>query len=127
MSLLLAFTPAIAGVHDTSGVLIGPGSDVIGSADHVTSHVTFTATGALIGQGAVVVGSALHSAQFSTSGDLNGNISIVNGVATRISTSPDPAYVLAGIQYGPGFSLTGTLVLPAGETVVGLRSFTGRF
>jgi len=43
------------------------------------------------------------------------------------SEYPDPAYVLAGVVYGPGGMYTGTLTLTAGESIIGLRSFTGRF
>ena len=107
--------------------MTGQGAAIVGAADHTSSAVPHATSGALTGQGSAIVGTANRLTQFDTSGNLGGNISIVNGVATRISTYPDPANVLAGIQYGPGFSLTGTLILPPSETAVGLRSFTGRF
>jgi len=85
--------------HPTTGALTGQGSSVSGTAFRV--HPT---TGALVGSGATVTGSALH-----------------------FSPYPAPAYVLAGVVYGPGGMYTGTLTLTAGESIIGLRSFTGRF
>ncbi len=42
------------------------------------------------------------------------------------SEYPDPAYVLAGVVYGPGGVYIGALTPSTGETIIGLRSFTGR-
>ena len=64
-----------------------------------------TTTGALTGQGSTIAGAANHT----------------------LSVYPAPAYVLAGVVYGPGGIYTGTLTLTAGESIIGLRSFTGRF
>jgi|TARA_R110000868_G_scaffold264766_1_gene523418 hypothetical protein len=51
----------------------------------------------------------------------------MTGAATLIKLYPDPAFVQAGVVYGPGGMYTGTLTLTAGESIIGLRSFTGRF
>jgi hypothetical protein len=64
---------------------------------------------------------------FDAVGDLVGPGAVMTGAATLIKLYPDPAFVQAGVVYGPGGMYTGTLTLTAGESIIGLRSFTGRF
>lgn len=46
--------------HAATGVLVGPGSEVVGSANHTGPAVSHDATGALVGPGSVVTGFALN-------------------------------------------------------------------
>jgi hypothetical protein len=111
-------------VHLTDGNLFGQPSVVDGLA---TRFRTFASTGILAGQIAVINGSASKSITHITSGALAGQSSIVDGAANHASLYPEPSTVAAGVQYGPGGIYIGTLTVGGGETIIALRSFTGRF
>jgi hypothetical protein len=113
--------------HPSTGALTGQGSAIAGAANHTASTVPHTTTGALTGQGSSVSGTAIRFRAHATTGALVGSGATVTGSALHFSPYPAPAYVLAGVVYGPGGMYTGTLTLAAGESIIGLRSFTGRF
>jgi hypothetical protein len=114
----------------SSGVLAGQGAVVAGDADREAQVIPHIASGALVGEGAEMGGDADREAQIIphiSSGILVGDGAIIVGAANHISSYPDPSTVEAGIQYGPGGMFVGTLTATGGETIIALRSFTGRF
>jgi hypothetical protein len=121
---VVAGTAARIHLFDSSGILFGPGSTIAGLAARFRA---FDSSGTLVGQSATITGSATRTTFHATSGTLAGAGAIVVGSAAHISLYPDPSVVLAGIQYGPGGIYIGTLTVGGGETIIGLRSFTGRF
>lgn len=114
---------AAAVTHATSGVLAGQGAIVVGAARR---DKFITSSGSLIGQGSIIVGAADRERQHGSSGTLVGQGSVIDGLASRLSLYPDPSTVAAGVQYGPGGIYIGTLTVGGGETIIALRSFTGR-
>jgi hypothetical protein len=83
-----SFAGRAAAPHTTTGVLVGPGSTVVGTADHRTLHTT---TGVLVGPGSVVNGTATRLALHTTSGILVGPGSVITGAATGPSILPPAA------------------------------------
>lgn len=115
-------TPAVT--HTTTGALTGPSTIVVGSARR---DKFITSSGALIGPGSIIVGAADRERQHDASGILVGAGAIIDGASNHINLYPLPSQVAAGVQYGPGGIYVGTLTVTGGETIIALRSFTGRF
>lgn len=100
---LTTFTPwdnAANVTHTSTGVLVGPGSIVAGTARHIAKHAT---SGTLVGQGSAVAGTARHLAKHTTSGVLIGPGSTVTGTAKRFRAHP-----ASGALTGPGATVLGT-------------------
>lgn len=107
---------AVPVAHSTSGALTGPGTTTAGSSARTRVHAT---SGVLNGVNAiVVVGSATRFRAHATSGSLAGTNPKLLGSAARLPLLPDPADVRAGLVYGPGGALTGTLAATNGGTVL---------
>jgi hypothetical protein len=85
--------------------LVGPGSEIVGSADHQGAAGTHDATGALVGQGSTLTGSAARLRAFSASGALVGQGSVVSGTAAR--QSPAVSHDATGVLVGQGSSISG--------------------
>jgi len=128
VSILLLFQNSGGGgpvTHDTSGVLTGPGSAIVGAATNFTVHstsgaltgqigsvvgsaaraggaVTHATTGTLTGQGSSIVGAASNFTPHATSGTLTGQGSTVAGAAARTRVHPS-----SGVLAGPGSSVVG--------------------
>jgi hypothetical protein len=119
------------GGNGATGIVVISYLNTYPLASSTTGSPTFTSTGGRYvyvwtGSGSITwpAFGAVHS--HATTGALTGQGSISAGTAT-LSVYPAPADVLAGVVYGPGGIYTGTLTLTAGESIIGLRSFTGRF
>lgn len=87
-------------------MLTGPGSSVVGSADHQAAAGTHDATGAIVGPGAVVTGSANRSRTFAASGALVGPGSVITGSAARVAGAV--THAATGALVGQGSIVTGT-------------------
>jgi hypothetical protein len=111
-------------LHPTSGALTGLGAVVTGAAS--VSQIT-NASGVLFGPGAIIVGAAGRTATHASSGALVGLGATIAGTSGGSSLYPDPSVVEEGVIYGPDGMYTGTLTPTTDKSIIGLRSFTGRF
>ena len=92
-----------APIHDTDGILTGPGSSIVGSANHVALFVTHATSGSLVGQGSLISGSASRVHVFSSSGALTGQGSVLSGSALRFAV-----HLTSGVLTGQGSSVVGS-------------------
>jgi hypothetical protein len=99
----VAMVPAAAATtHATSGVLVGSGSTVDGTAAHIAIHAT---SGDLVGPGSTLTGTATNFTIHATSGALTGPGAVVEGTAARSGTTE---HATSGALVGPGAVLDGT-------------------
>lgn len=75
--------------HATSGALTGPDSAIVGSAERTSAFVDHATTGALTGPGSTVAGSAARLRAFSSTGALTGQGAVIVGAATLTSANVD--------------------------------------
>ena len=126
--------------HDTTGVLTGPGSTIIGSAAHKAKHTTtgvltgqsstivgsaahkvkHPTTGALTGQGSSIVGSAAHKAKHTTTGVLAGLVAVIAGAARRFRAHPT-----TGALIGQSSIIVGSAAHKAKHTTTGVLTGPG--
>jgi hypothetical protein len=101
-ALVIAVRPAPT-VHTATGVLVGPGAVVVGTARRFRAH---SASGAITGSGAVVAGSASRSVGTVThtaSGAIVGAGAVVDGAASRTRV-----HTASGVIAGAGSTVAGT-------------------
>ena len=92
-----------ATTHDTTGSLIGAGSEIAGSAAHLVLHAT---TGVLTGPGSEVIGAAARTRAHPTSGALIGAGSEIVGSADH--AVPGGTHATTGALIGPGSEIAGS-------------------
>lgn len=89
--------------HATSGALTGPDSAIVGSAERTSAFVDHATTGALTGPGSTVAGSAARLRAFSSTGALTGQGAAIVGAATRFREHP-----ASGALTGPESQIVGS-------------------
>ena len=119
--------------HPTTGTLIGQGSTVDGTADRSATYPApaDVLAGLVYGPSGIFTGTLASSPNAPSVGLRSFTTNFLAGPGAifadaPFSAYPDPAYVLVGVVYGPGGVYIGSLTPSTGETIIGLRSFTGR-
>ena len=108
----------VAGVHATTGALVGAGTVVAGTAAHKALHAT---SGALVGVGKVVSGTAARMRAHAATGALVGPGAVLAGTAQH-----RPKHTTTGVLVGAGSTLSGTAARTRVHSTSGVLVGTGK-
>lgn len=97
------YIAAAGGAHAATGVLVGQGSTVTGTAARTRAHAS---TGILTGPGSTIAGTATVKRIHASTGALTGQIGSITGSAARASPGP-VTHAATGILTGQGSAISG--------------------